>query len=101
LIFKNGMVFYRVYTRRRRQYIPARTADKGRIRMKRLFVGAAIVALVSVPGTASAHEGHGSCKEFGQGAAAEAQELGGLGGVASAAAPVNDEVAFLHGLLCE
>jgi uncharacterized protein YidB (DUF937 family) len=69
--------------------------------MKRLFLAAAIVALVSVPGTASAHEDHRSCKAFGQGAAAEAQALGGLGDVASEAAPVNDEVAALHASFCD
>jgi hypothetical protein len=76
------------------------TADKGRIGMKRFVVVAAVVALVSVPGTASAHEGHGSCQAFGEGAAAEAQAQGGLGELARQVAPVNDEVAALHESFC-
>jgi hypothetical protein len=76
------------------------TPHNGRIRMKRLFLGAAIVALVSVPGTASAQE-HRSCKTFGQEAAATAQEFGGLGEFASAAAPANDDVAAFHAMFCD
>jgi hypothetical protein len=68
--------------------------------MKRLLVVGGIVALVSIPGTASAHEGHGSCRAFGQGAAAEAQAQGGLGQLARQFAPVSDEVAALHGAFC-
>jgi hypothetical protein len=67
--------------------------------MKRLFLGAAIVALVSVPGTASAQEVRG-CKAFGQEAAAAARALGGLGEAASANAPVNEFVLGLHAELC-
>jgi hypothetical protein len=76
------------------------TPHNGRIRMKRLFLGAAIVALVSVPGTASAQE-HRSCKRFGQEAAATAQASGGLGEFVRAAAPANDDVAAFHAMFCD
>jgi hypothetical protein len=68
--------------------------------MKRFFVVAAIVALVSVPGTASAQESPGGCQAFGQAVANEAQTFGGLGGIVSQEAPVNEDVAFFHELLC-
>jgi uncharacterized protein YidB (DUF937 family) len=68
--------------------------------MKRLvLVATAVVALASIPGTASAQEDHG-CQAFGLGAAATAQASGGLGEIARAEAPVNVEVAALHAQFC-
>ncbi len=56
-----------------------------------------MTAMLALAGPASAQAG---CQAFGMGAASEAQTLGGLGEVASAAAPVNDDVAFLKTLFC-
>ena len=56
-----------------------------------------MTAMLALAGPASAQAG---CQAFGTAAASEAQALGGLGEVASAAAPVNDDVAFLKTLFC-
>jgi hypothetical protein len=68
--------------------------DKGRISMKRvLFVVAATVALVSVPGTASAQDSPGGCREFGQGhVAVLADVLHPFGQDLRGLVPINDEV---------
>jgi hypothetical protein len=69
--------------------------------MKRLlFVVTAAVALVAIPGTASAHEGHTSCQAFGAFVSGNAQNFGGLGEIVSGFAPVSDEVAFEHEVHC-
>jgi hypothetical protein len=56
-----------------------------------------MTAMFALAGPASAQAG---CQAFGIAAASEAQALGGLGDVASAAAPVNDDVAFLKTQFC-
>jgi hypothetical protein len=67
--------------------------------MKRLlFVVTAVVALVSIPGTASAQE-YG-CQAFGQLAAFEAQLEVGIGEEVSAAVPADDDVFFLQDQAC-
>jgi hypothetical protein len=60
-------------------------------------VAAMLAAMLMVAGPASAQ---GGCQEFGQAAAFVAQETGGLGEEASAAAPVNDDVHFLQEMFC-
>jgi hypothetical protein len=78
-------------------FVP-RQVDKGS-RMKRLLlVVTSVVALVSIPGTASAQE-YG-CQAFGQLAAFEAQLETGIGEEVSAAAPANDDVFFLQDQAC-
>ena len=68
--------------------------------MKRLFSVAAIVALVSVPGTASAQESPGGCQEFGQGVALVASGIHPFGEAISGLAPVSELVAFNQAFLC-
>jgi hypothetical protein len=68
--------------------------------MKRLFLGAAIVALVSVAGTASAQAQ--GCKTFGAvEVSGAAQELRPFGQVVASVTPVNDDVAGFHEMFCE
>jgi hypothetical protein len=56
-----------------------------------------VTAMFTLAGPVSAQAG---CQAFGNAAAAEAQATGGLGAEASAAAPVNDDVAALKALFC-
>ena len=63
-----------------------------------LTVAALLAAMLAVAGPASAQ---GGCKEFGTGAAAEAQAAGGLGELASENAPVNEIVHSLQEQLCQ
>jgi hypothetical protein len=67
--------------------------------MKRLFLGAAIVALVSVAGTAPAQAQ--GCKTFGAEVSGAAQELHPFGQVVASLTPVNDDVAGFHEMFCE
>jgi hypothetical protein len=68
--------------------------------MKRLlFVVTAVVALVSIPGTASAQE-YG-CQAFGQLTAFEAElERREFGETVKDAVPADDDVFFLQDLAC-
>jgi hypothetical protein len=69
--------------------------------MKRLlFVVAAVVAMVSVPSTASAQENPGGCREFGQLTAGLAHEAQPFGQVVKGLAPANDEIASEFVALC-
>jgi hypothetical protein len=70
--------------------------------MKRFCaIAAAMVgALLVGSGSASAGPAHKSCAAFGQSVAADAR-AGNVGDFARTFAPLNDEVAFEHGFLCE
>lgn len=69
--------------------------------MKRTLMVAAIVTLLSAPGTAfAAQADQAGCQAFGQAAAAEAQGEGGLGEVVREFVPVNDDVVVLKQDLC-
>jgi hypothetical protein len=68
--------------------------------MKRLFVVAATVALVSVPATASAQESPGGCKEYGEGVALVASGIHPFGELIKGLAPVDELVAFNQAFLC-
>jgi hypothetical protein len=69
--------------------------------MKRIFVVAAIVALVvSVPATASAQESPRGCKEYGEAVALVASGIHPFGELIKEQAPVDELVAFNQAFLC-
>lgn len=71
--------------------------------MKRLATLPALVlvTLFAATGSAFAHQGHRSCEAFGQEVATAAKTFGGVGQFVRAFAPLNDEVAAEHAVLCQ
>lgn len=67
-----------------------------------VFAALACAAVAALP--AQAHEGHGSCREAGETAAALAQTLHPLGltlvSVAARDGGVNEEIAEVHATIC-
>jgi hypothetical protein len=79
------------------------TTEQNKAVVRRFFTLLAIVTILALtfatlsPSTVSAHQGHGSCAAYGGLSAAGAPH----GEDARVAAPLNDEMAFVHAALCE